>query len=625
MPTHKFVALCFSILFALIGVVVLLGLFGRTSTVSADPATRYVATSGDDSFNICTDSGAPCRTVQHAVDTADPGDSIDVATGVYTDVHGRQLPPNYVAPPSVNTIYQVVYITKTVSVQGGYTTDFSDPPDPQANPTTLDAQGTGRAMIIAGNFSPTIAGLRLTGGNAYGLGGGINNNGGGGLYIIDASAVFSKNVVYDNRADSGGGIFLENSTSTLSENEIFSNTAQYFGGGMLLNHSAASLIGNKINSNEATSNIGSGAGIYTFYSSATINGNTIYSNVAKSNGGGINLNTSPDATLVENIIISNTANTGHGGGVWMRYGDGSLLSTNTFRANEAPTNGGGGLYIDQSHAILEDNTIVSNIAFDGGGLYLSGREITLTANTVMSNTALIGGGLSLYFNDSTLTENTISFNRATLDNGEGGGVLLRDSDPMLMRNTITFNYADWGGGLSIFRSSPALINTLIAENTSGEYGSGLIIRHNSSPRLWHSTIARNGGGDGNGVLITHGGCSVVMTNTILISQTLGISVSLDDAVTLVGTLWYSNTTDWGGEGTIITGTHNYWGDPRFNADGYHLMLGSAAIDRGVNAGVTTDIDGEHRPQGLAPDLGADEYTQASSFYEFFLPFVAHKE
>jgi hypothetical protein len=42
---------------------------------------------------------------------------------------------------------------------------------------------------------------------------------------------------------------------------------------------------------------------------------------------------------------------------------------------------------------------------------------------------------------------------------------------------------------------------------------------------------------------------------------------------------------------------------------YHLTAASAAIDRGVDAGVTTDIDGQPRPNpetGI-PDLGVDEF------------------
>jgi hypothetical protein len=106
-----------------------------------------------------------------------------------------------------------------------------------------------------------------------------------------------------------------------------------------------------------------------------------------------------------------------------------------------------------------------------------------------------------------------------------------------------------------------------------------------------------------------------MTNTILVDHTVGISVTLDDEVTLAGTLWYSNTIDWGGPGPIDTGTYNYWGDPLFASDGYHLLPGSAAIDSGIDAGVVRDIDNDIR-LGI-PDLGADELTKP----HLFLPLI----
>jgi fibronectin-binding autotransporter adhesin len=152
-----------------------------------------------------------------------------------------------------------------------------------------------------------------------------------------------------------------------------------------------------------------------------------------------------------------------------------------------------------------------------------------------------------------------------------------------------------------------LTNNVVADNQANTAGSGLYI-HNSSPRLLHTTIARNSGGDGSGVHVAAG--SVALTNTILVSHTAGIIVTAGNTATLESTLWHGNTTDWGGTGTIITGTHNYGGAPLFNADGYHLMDGSAAIDKGVDAGVTTDIDGETRPSGTGYDLGADEFLAA---------------
>jgi hypothetical protein len=48
-------------------------------------ATRTVSTSGDDTFNDCRDASAPCRTIQHAVDVACDGDTINVGAGVYDE------------------------------------------------------------------------------------------------------------------------------------------------------------------------------------------------------------------------------------------------------------------------------------------------------------------------------------------------------------------------------------------------------------------------------------------------------------------------------------------------------------------------------------------------------------
>ena len=56
---------------------------------------------------------APCHTVQYAVDQAIPGGEIRVAAGTYTDIGTRA------------GVTQVVYISKTLTLRGGYTTDFT--------------------------------------------------------------------------------------------------------------------------------------------------------------------------------------------------------------------------------------------------------------------------------------------------------------------------------------------------------------------------------------------------------------------------------------------------------------------------------------------------------------------
>jgi hypothetical protein len=66
---------------ALSGVV--LGVAGFLLATPALAISRLVAPAGVDGANSCTSSGSPCATIQHAVDVAGPGDSIEVAAAVY--------------------------------------------------------------------------------------------------------------------------------------------------------------------------------------------------------------------------------------------------------------------------------------------------------------------------------------------------------------------------------------------------------------------------------------------------------------------------------------------------------------------------------------------------------------
>lgn len=514
-------------LLTLAGALLLLGMLGQPPTAQANPGTLYVAPTGDDS-NPCS-SSQPCRTVQHAVDVAASGDEIRVASGVYSDV--SVYPRADITTTGIVT--QVVYISKTVTIRGGYSPDFSAW-NPDANPSTLDAQGKGRVLYITGNISPTIEGLRITGGNAAGMGGSFwGFDTGGGMYVITAAGTFSNTWVFNNSAAIGGGLYLGQSSATISSNIVASNTATW-GGGPYLYQSPATLSGNTVTSNTADSD---GGGLYLYSSPATLSGNTVISNVAKY-GGGLNLNFSDNAIIRDNTIFSNMAR-----------------------------NSGGGVNLYQSAAVLNGNRVFSNTAPSGGGLYLLYSAAALNGNIIISNTATSsGGGLYLWGSSSILTNNVIADNRANS-----------------------------GNGLYIAGSSPGVL---------------------------HTTIARNTGGDGSGIFITNIAATrstVALTNTILISQTVGITVTTGttNTATLNGVLWYSNTTNYGGPGAI-TVTNAITGNPAFAADGYHLTAFSAAIDQGVDAGVTTDIDGQTRPIGR-PDLGADEWGM-----RVFLPLVLKK-
>src|SRR5881409_451058 len=46
---------------------------------------RYVATSGNDTNNDCTDSANPCRTIANGTNQSNAGDTVEVAAGTYNE------------------------------------------------------------------------------------------------------------------------------------------------------------------------------------------------------------------------------------------------------------------------------------------------------------------------------------------------------------------------------------------------------------------------------------------------------------------------------------------------------------------------------------------------------------
>ena len=114
----------------------------------ADPGVLYVAPGGS------CGGATPCfGDLQAAVDAAASNDEIRVATGLYTHTTTR---PQHDAT-SAGLVTQTVYISKTVTLRGGYSSDFSAW-DPVAYPTTLDAEGRGRGAYIVGDIQPTLRG-----------------------------------------------------------------------------------------------------------------------------------------------------------------------------------------------------------------------------------------------------------------------------------------------------------------------------------------------------------------------------------------------------------------------------------------------------------------------------------
>ncbi len=590
-----------STLFGLGLIAALLGSMRTAPPSSALGNVHYVAMGPD------CGGATPCYSgdIQAAINAAQAGDHILIAAGVYTQINTFSSEDN-----SAGVISQVVYITKSLTLEGGYTTDNWSQADPAAHPTTLNAQGQGRTVVIIGAITVTLRGLEIAGGDAANQGGGASSGDvGGGIYVRDAAVNLTGNTILNNTATHfGGGVYLTNSpNATLEQNAILNNTTTHFGGGVYLTNSpGATLKGNTLVSNTATlSGTGAGAGIHLYHSdNVSFIVNTLRGNHSAGDGGGIYVYQSNNTLFSNNTLLANSAG-GSGGGIYVLSSEHAALQSsgiyggNLVDRNTAGRHGGGLCLIDSAWAAIADNLVISNSAgMDGGGVFVDQSGILfLDGNTIRGNAA----------------------------QAQGGGLYMHNSPNAALRNSVLdSNNAQDGGGLGLEQTyTVKMENLVIAANTASGNGSGLWVK-GAVAEIKHATIVSNT--QSTGLYIAGDGAqtygALAMTNTIVSGHQTGVYVAEHCTATLNSVLWHNTSiTVSHASAAVVNAQRQYNGEPRFSnpaAANYRLDVGSAAIDKGIDANVFVDLAGRPRPAGPAPDLGAFEREQ----WYIYLPLVA---
>jgi hypothetical protein len=643
-----------SALLALLFTILWLGEPARAMRASAGPAGLLSVR------RVCA-SGCPYTSVQAVVDAAAPGDVIEIATGVYTGVTqtGGQS--------------QIAYITKSLTLRGGYSADFTAW-SPTTYSTTLDAQDAGRVIYARGPISLTLDGLRLIHGYHQNAGGGIyaanvdvrllnslvgsNRLAAGdgiGLHIAGGSLILRDSAVQENRpnwgdiwAASGGGIYASGATVELYDSLIMSNTAAVSnwqtlgrGGGVFLDNCASLLQRVTFRGNTgSTGTKGRGGGLGTQTGSLRLLDSTFAGNVAAAAdggaGGGAYLRTNY-ALVSGNAFTGNAASqaaglTGSGGGLDIGNSWESATSimgvtvTHNLLQGNAARDGGGMVAKTAVVLTVEDNRLIGNRAETGGGLSVLAKSdmgapsaVSVRGNLFQDNTATNNGGGALVFGAVDVLSNRFFNNRANASGGaiyQGENSRGDNASAVYAGNLLIGNSANEGGGLYTRPEYSENLNITYRNmaflgNTATSTGSGIFIRRYAKPPMdfKHLTLSGNTGGDGAMVYVVMG--RVNFTNTILYSGTVGVKVN-SGPVRLDHVLRYNVITPTAGLSWALQDTAPITAPPAFAADGYHLTNASAAIDAGPGAGVSDDIDGQPRPLGTAPDIGADEspYTLA---------------
>jgi hypothetical protein len=162
-------------------------------------------------------------------------------------------------------------------------------------------------------------------------------------------------------------------------------------------------------------------------------------------------------------------------------------------------------------------------------------------------------------------------------------------------------------GIYFKAAAPSPIwNNVLVDNA----GAALNVQNGSRLQALHTTLARNQVG----LYVPSG--AATLTNTIVADNTIGVQQADTGAITLTCTLFQANPSAIVG---AVIDTSHINGVVAFEADGYHLSNASDAINAAISAGVDVDIDGDPRPIGSAPDLGADENRFGP--YSVFVPIV----
>ncbi len=335
---------------------------------------------------------------------------------------------------------------------------------------------------------------------------------------------------------------------------------------------------------------------------------------------------------------------GYGGAIFVESPTGQvLIQHNTFENNRATdVNNGDGSAIaihgNTGNVTIFNNLFKDNVAtYRGGAIaaeYYAGTLLWIDSNRFESNTAfLAGAGIYLdYVGHATITHNWFEGNHGQLGSPDNGTVDARFTGLIFNQNTLIDNDPNYG--LQIFKASlfsPKVINNLFVR--SGELATiriqgwgGNSGTETFTAILKHNTLVEDGLSDTLAVEASAVGCKtfyycavVTVDNTILFKYGTGFSAPYYQGgkITSDYTLFYQVTTRTDGYALRYNDVEeDYAGFKDYLHDDYHLVRNALARDKGKDAGVTSDFEGDPRPLGGGYDLGYDEFA-----YHILVPVI----
>jgi hypothetical protein len=359
---------------------------------------RYVTESGAGNKNGSS-WGDASADIQLMIDELEQvgGGQVWVAEGTYYPIYHyggtENLEPIIPPPPGTDPQYEeipfpfapdkeVSFVLKyNVEVYGGFNGSESElqERDWKQYVTILDGYSQVYHVVISvGDVgSACLDGFHITGGNAFTmqflpLGGELyytnfgthnlwgtnlmlNNENGGGIYLLVSSPRLANLDIYFNQAGNyGGGIAMRESSSELSNIRIHKNISGRHGGGMFINVSDPVLDNINIYENQSMY----GGGVYDEVSGTLYRNVTIANNNADDYGGGMHIVAS-NSILVDVLINDNVLSGEYGGGIYSLRNDITMINM-TIVNNITPNGMYSGVYNYMNPINIYNSIVYSN-------------------------------------------------------------------------------------------------------------------------------------------------------------------------------------------------------------------------------------------------------------------------